>query len=106
MTTATDTGFIVSYVLFLSIMLFLAPFFQPDLFNVSNSDIEGITTTADANLVQVIFNFINDVIARFSVLIGISTCGSLVCTIIGIFTGAYSIGAVIVMIRIIAEALP
>lgn len=106
MTTTTNTGIVVSYVLFISIMLFIAPFFAPDLFNVSKDKIDEISTSAEAPIFQAVLTFIAELITRFSILLSISTSGTIIGTIVGIFTGAYTIGFLWALLSLIAEALP
>lgn len=106
MVTSTDTEIIMTYVLFMSIMLFLTPFFAPVLFNVDNTDIGEVTQPVEAGIFEVVIGFINNLITRFVILINISTSLTWYGTIIGLFIGAYSVGAIMVLLRLIAEALP
>lgn len=97
----------MSYILFLSIMLFITPFFAPELFNVDQEQINEINEEfAELPIFQVVLSFINQVVTRFVVLVSISTSGTLVGTIVGIFIFAYSFGFLWALLSLIAEALP
>lgn len=102
-----EAGIIMSYFLFMSIMLAVSPFFAPDLFNVQSSDFQEISPgIAEAGIFQVVISFINDLVLRFQVLFTISTSGTVIGSIVGIIIGAFTIGAAIVLSRLVAEALP
>lgn len=97
----------MSYVLFISIMLFIAPFFAPDLFSVTQDAIREINAdVATAPIFQVVLTFIAEVIIRFSILLSITTSGTIIGSIIGIFVFTYSIGFLWALLSLIAEALP
>lgn len=88
-------------------MLFFAPFFYPDLFSVTQVQVQEVSDAdLDAGIFIIVIGFINDIIGRFSILISISTSGTIIGTIVGIITGTYTVGVIVAVIRIIAEALP
>ena len=68
-----DVGFIVSYVIFISIMLFFTPTFFPNLFNVSNEDIGEIGVVPEANIFVIVVNFINTLSQNFLILITLNS---------------------------------
>ena len=101
--TTTEISIVVSYVLFLSIFLFFTPILAPDIISVSNQEIQELNAPLpEANIFVIVLDFIGDMIARFSLLLSISTTN----IFIGIIIGAYSAGALVALIKLIAEALP
>jgi hypothetical protein len=102
LTTTTDTGLVISYIIFLSIFIFFAPVLQSDILSIDSIDPEGLSPDVEAGIFQVVISFINDLINRFSILISISTSNP----IVGIFLGGYTVGFIWALSRLIAEALP
>ncbi len=100
--TATEISIIVSYVLFLSIFLFFTPILAPNIISVTQEELQQINQPVEAGIFEIVIGFINGLIVRFSLLISISTTN----LFIGIIIGAYSAGALVALIKIIAEALP